>query len=376
MTDTYDSIVIGVGGMGSAAVCALARRGQRVLGLEQFDLGHQLGSSAAGSRIYRFAYFLDPAYVPLMRHAHAAWARLERDAGQQVLYKTGGLDVSLPTHEVFRGAKAACEHHDLPHEILTAREIMRRHPAWQVSADVQAVYQPDAGYLNAERAIYAHVRVALAQGAEIRCREKVLTFSEAPGRVTVETDRGRYEAESLIITAGPWMGEFVPSLARSLKPERQVVGWYQPRVPADFAPGQFPVFIVGDETGEYFGFPEHDQPGFKLGRHGHRNQVTTPDGIDRHIDAADQAVLDQAIARYFPSAIGQPLALKTCLYTNSPDNHFVIDRLPGHGQTWIAGGFSGHGYKFCAGIGDILADLAIEGRTPEAIDLFAAARLG
>ncbi len=375
MDEVIDSIVIGVGGMGSAAVCALARRGQRVLGLEQFDLGHELGSSGAGIRIYRFAYFLHPAYVPLMHHAHAAWARLERDAEEQLLFRTGGLDISLPTDPVFSGAKAACEQHQLQHEVLSAHDVMRRYPAWRLPAAFQAVYQPDAGFLSAERAIFAHVRVALAHGAEIRCRETVLGFTEQPGRVTVTTDRGRYEAETLVITAGPWSGQFVPSLQEFLTPERQVVGWYQPRDRAAFAPGQFPIFIVADETGDYYGFPEQDRPGFKLGRHGHRNEATTPGTVERSIDAADVAVLDQTVGRYFPSAVGQPIGLKTCMYTNSPDNHFVIDRLPGHGHTWVAGGFSGHGYKFCAGIGEILADLAMHGTTAQDISLFAVDRL-
>jgi sarcosine oxidase len=375
MSRVVDAIVLGVGGMGSAAVCALARRGQRVLGLEQFDLGHEFGSSAAGVRIYRFAYFLDAAYVPLMRHAHAAWARLERDADCQLLHRTGGLDVGLPTSEVVRGAQSACELHGLTHEMLSAHDVMRRYPGWRLPAEFQAVYQPDAGFLSAERAIFAHTRVALAHGADIRCREKVLGFTEAADHITVETDRGRYEAGQLVITAGPWTGQFLPTLARSLTPERQVVGWYQPRTPAHFMPARFPIFIVDDETGNYYGFPEHDRPGFKLGRHGHRNEATTADTINRHINTADTAVLDRTVSRYFPDAAGQPLSLKTCLYTNSPDNHFLIDRLPGHAKTWVAAGFSGHGYKFCAGIGDILADLAIAGRTTQDIGLFSAARL-
>jgi sarcosine oxidase len=373
-THTYDAIVIGLGGMGAAALCALARRGRRVLGIERFDLGHGLGSSGLGPRIYRFAQFLDPAYVPLMRHAFEHWARLERDAGQHLLFRTGGIDMGVPGSALVEGSKAACRLHGLPHEVLTAADIRRRFPAWQVPDGIEAVYQPDSGIIGAEAAIHAHLAVADRHGADIRARTRVIGIRERAGGVEVETSRGRLEAGCAIVTAGPWAGEFAPGLAAFAVPERQVVGWFQPRPQAQFARGAFPVFIVEDKTGSYYGFPVHDRPGVKLARHGHRNEATTGDTIRRTIDADDEAVLTGFTRRWFGDRLGAPLALATCLYTNTPDNHFIIDRLPGRIRTWIAAGFSGHGYKFCAGIGEILADLALDGATAAPVHLFAAAR--
>lgn len=375
MNNVYDAVVIGLGGMGSAAVCALARRGERVLGIEQFDLGHDLGSSGAGIRIYRFAQFLDPAYVPLMRHAYQHWARLERDADEQLLFRTGGLDIGPPKGEVVSGSKHACALHGLPHEVLTAKETMRRFPAWSLPSGVEAVYQPDAGYLPADRAVFAHIRVAMRLGAEVHARETATRITEARDHAVVETSRGHYEARQVILTTGPWATDWATSIAARVVPERQVVGWFAPRTTDLFQRDRFPVFITEDETGFHYGFAEHDRPGVKLGRHGHRNEPTTPHDIRRDIDAGDEAVLTRFTQRYFGARLGGALMLKTCLYTNTPDNHFVIDRLAGHAHTWLAAGFSGHGYKFCAGIGEILADLAIDGRTAQDISLFKAARL-
>jgi sarcosine oxidase len=370
MSHGYDTIVIGFGGMGSAATASLARRGRRVLAIEQFDLLHELGSSAGGIRIFRFAYFLDPRYVPLMRRAYDRWAALERDADERLLFTTGGLDIGNAKSEVFNGAKVACEQHDLPHEILTANELMRRHPAWSVPPDYNAVFQPDAGYLPADRAIAAHARVALRYGATIHAREQVIHFEERSGKVVITTDRATYEAEQLVVTAGPWTGTFLPSFAATMVPERQVVGWYQPDEPALFHPERFPIFIVEDATGHYYGFPEHDRPGFKIGRHRHQNETTTPTTIRRTTDEADDAVLRRALSHFLPAADKPALTLKTCMYTNSPDSHFVVDRLPGHEAVVVAAGFSGHGYKFCSAIGDMLADLALGQPSSPDFDLF------
>jgi sarcosine oxidase len=371
---TYDAIVIGLGGMGSAALCALARRGTRVLGIEQFDIGNDLGSSGAGVRIYRFAQFLDPAYVLLMRHAYAAWTRLERDAEERLLFRTGGLDMGSADSALVTGSRAACTQHGLAHDVMTAAETMRRFPAWTLSPDTVAVFQPDSGLLSADRAIAAHLKVALAHGADVRAHTRVLGITEQTDRVVVETSRGPVEAGHAIVAAGPWARDFAPTLARRAVPERQVVGWFAPQDPALFRLGRFPIFIAEDETGNYYGFPEHERPGVKFGRHGHRNEATTADTIDRTIHPEDEAVLGRFKDRWFGGRLGTALAYKTCLYTNTPDNHFIVDRMPGTVAVWLAAGFSGHGYKFCAGIGEILADLVRDGRTAAPVHLFSATR--
>jgi sarcosine oxidase len=369
----FDQIVIGVGGMGSAAVCALARRGQRVLGLEQFGVPHEFGSSAASTRIFRFAYFEDPSYVPLMRLAFDRWQMLQRDFGQTFVTTTGGLDIGLPAGRVVRGAKLACQAHGLAHEVLRASEVSRRFPAWNLPAEFEAVLQPEAGFLLADRAIEAHVTVARRLGAEVNEHEPVRHWRVIGDRVEVETERARYEAGALILSAGAWTGKLHAPLKRLALPERQVVGWFH----ADerlLAPQNFPVFILDcPQNGNFYGIPEQAQQRFKVGKFHHRCEAVDPDSIDRHIAPEDIAVLT-AFGRYLAQPMGAPVGCKTCMFVNSPDEHFIIDALPEHPHVIVAAGFSGHGYKFCAAIGEILADLSSEGTTAHDTHLFRLSR--
>ncbi len=376
-TQVFDCIVIGAGGMGSAAIYELARRGQRVLGLEQFAVPHELGSSAGATRIFRFAYFEHPSYVPLMRLSFARWQALERDSGERLVTVTGGLDIGLPEGRVVRGAKAACREHGLTHEVLRASEVARRHPAWRLPPEFEAVYQPEAGFLPADRAILAHVTLARRLGAEVRENEPVRGWRAVGDRVEVETERGRYEAGALVVAAGAWTGRLLRKYGfQSLAvPERQVVGWFETGH-GQFSPEAFPVFILDcPEKGAYYGFPERAAgEGFKIGRFHHRGENVEPDAIDRRILPEDEAVL-RWIGRYLAQPMGAPVGFKTCMFVNSPDEHFIVDLLPGHRNVAVAAGFSGHGYKFCSGIGEILADLAMHGATPHDTRLFSLARL-
>jgi sarcosine oxidase len=373
----FDQIVIGAGGMGSAAIYELARRGQRVLGLEQFSVPHELGSSAGATRIFRFAYFEHPSYVPLMRRSFARWQALERDFGERLLTITGGLDIGLPQGRVVRGAKAACREHGLTHEVLRAPEVVRRHPAWRLPPQFEAVYQPEAGFLPADRAILAHVTLARRLGAEVREREPVRAWKAVDDRVEVETERGRYEAGALVVAAGAWSGRVLGCYGfQSLAvPERQVVGWFDAGG-ASFAPEAFPVFILDcPERGAYYGFPERAAgEGFKVGRFHHRGEIVDPDAIDRRILPDDEAVL-RWVGRYLARPIGAAIGFKTCMFVNSPDEHFIVDLLPGHRNVAVAAGFSGHGYKFCSGIGETLADLAMHGAPRHDTGLFSLSRL-
>jgi sarcosine oxidase len=372
-TEVFDQIVIGVGGMGSAAVCALARRGQRVLGLEQFAVPHEFGSSAASTRIFRFAYFEDPSYVPLMRLAFECWQRLQREAGQTFVTTTGGLDIGPAAGRVVQGAKLACQSHGLTHEVLRGAEINRRFPAWRLPPEFEAVLPPEAGYLLADRAIEAHVAVARRLGAEVHEHERVRHWRAIGDRVQVETEHARYEAGSLILTAGAWTGKLLARLQPLAIPERQVVGWFK----ADerlLQSQNFPVFILDcPENGILYGIPEAAQQRFKVGKFHHRYEAVDPDRIDRQIAPEDVAVLN-GLGRYLAQPLGEPLACKTCMFVNSPDEHFIIDALPEHAHVIVAAGFSGHGYKFCAAIGEILADLARDGTTPHDTHLFKLSR--
>jgi sarcosine oxidase len=375
-SQVFDQIVIGAGGMGSAAIYELARRGQRVLGLEQFGVPHELGSSAGATRIFRFAYFEHPSYVPLMRLAFARWQALEHDFGERLLTVTGGLDIGLAEGRVVRGAKAACREHGLAHEVLRAPEVARRHPAWRLSPEFEAVYQPEAGFLPADRAILAHVTLARRLGAEVRENEPVRRWTAVGDRVEVETELGRYEAGALVVAAGAWSGRVLGEYGfqRLAVPERQVVGWFETGG-RPFASEAFPVFILDcPEKGVYYGFPERGPgEGFKVGRFHHRRETVDPDAVGRRILPEDEAVL-RWIGRYLAVPMGAPVGFKTCMFVNSPDEHFLLDLLPGHGNVAVAAGFSGHGYKFCSGIGEILADLAVHGATPHDTRLFSLER--
>jgi sarcosine oxidase len=237
-----------------------------------------------------------------------------------------------------------------------------------------AVYQADAGFVMAERSIVAHASAALERGAEIHGRERVLDWKVSRGAVRVRTDRGSYEAERLVLAAGAWTGKLARALAPMAKPERQVLLWTQPRRPEHFRLGAFPVFNMEAPEGRFYGFPVHGIPGFKIGKYHHREEQVDPDTIDRGCDAWDEAVVRAGIERYFPDAAGPTLSMTTCMFTNTPDEHFVLDVHPDLKEVSIAAGFSGHGFKFCSVVGEIMADLATTGRTRWDLDLFRMAR--
>ncbi len=372
----YDVIVIGLGGMGSAAAFHLARRGRRVLGLEQFGLLHDRGSSHGLTRIIRLAYHEDSSYVPLLRRSYELWHELEQLAGEQLLITTGSIEGGPEGGPMFQGALEAARMHDLPHEVLDAVELRRRFPGYgEFDPSTRVVLQPDGGFLLAERTLLAHTNQALRQGAELHYHEPVVSWKPtANGGASVSTGRGTYEADRLVICAGAWAGRLVPSLNRLAVPERQVLAWFQTLRPELFRPDRFPVFVLDVEDGSYYGFPEHDVPGFKLGRYHHLREPMDPDDPDRATHPEDEAILRAFAARHFPDGAGPTILLKTCIFTNSPDEHFLIDRLPDAPQVAIAAGFSGHGYKFCSLVGEVLADLALDGSTRHDIGLFSLAR--
>ena len=366
----YDVIVIGMGAMGSATVYELASRGLRVLGLERFDIPHDRGSSHGVSRIIRLAYSEHPSYVPLLRRAYERWRELESAGGEKLLHITGSVDTGRPEGPVFSGSLASCIEHDLPHETLSSEEIARRFPGCRFPAEWMGLHQPDGGFLMSERCIVTHVTVALERGADVRAREAVLEWDASGGTVRVQTTRGSYEAGSLVITTGAWAGPLVPSLDHLLAPERQVLGWFQPLRPEVFAPNAFPVVIGEFEEGRYYASPVFGVPGFKIGKFHHFNEPTTADGLDRECRDEDEAVLRQAVARYFPDANGPAMSLRACMFTNTPDEHFLIDAVPGAPNVFVAAGFSGHGFKFSSVVGEIMADLSTRGETAHDISLF------
>ena len=372
---SYDAIVIGLGGMGSATAAHLARRGSRVLGLEQFDLLHERGSSHGLTRIIRLAYHEDPSYVPLLRRAYELWHALEADVQERLLITTGSLEGGPEDGPMFQGALRAAQEHEIPHEVFDAFHVEERYPAYRaLPSETRVVYQPDGGFLLAERSILAHVNVALRYGADLRFRQRVLGWRATSDGVEVETESGKQEADRLVICAGAWARALVHSLAELAVPERQVLAWLQPMRPEIFAPEVFPVFLLEVEEGSFYGFPVHDVPGFKFGKFHHLREPIDPDDPDRSARPEDERLLRGFAERYFPEGAGPTLMLKACMFVNSPDEHFIIDTLPGSPAVSIAAGFSGHGYKFCSVVGEIMADLALHGSTRHDIGLFRLSR--
>jgi sarcosine oxidase len=373
----YDVIVVGVGGMGSATAFHLARRGQRVLGLERFDVPNSMGSSHGISRIIRLPYYEDSQYIPLLLRAFELWRDIEAVSGQKLLVTTGSVDAGREDGELFGGALASAKLHGLPHEVLTGAQLNARFPGYRLPSATRAVFQPQGGLLASERAIVAHVNAAISHGADIHARERVLGWEARPGGegVVVMTDRARYEAGRLVLTAGAWIGELAPVAKPLAIPERQVLAWLQPSRPELFTTQRFPVFNVDVEEGRYYGFPVFEVPGFKFGRYHHRAEPCVPDQLRREPDDADEALLRQFASRYFPDGNGPTMALRTCMFTNTPDEHFILDHHPGHRQVVLASPCSGHGYKFCSVVGEILADLATgDGATRHRIDFLRLAR--
>jgi sarcosine oxidase len=347
-----------------------------VLGLERFDVPNDQGSSHGITRIIRLAYYEDPSYVPLLRRAYELWHELERTAGERLLVTTGSIDAGPPDSAVFQGSLRSCQIHDLPHEVLTSADLTGRYPGYRLPPEAMAVFQPQGGFLLPERCIVGHVVAAQALGAEIHGREAVQGWEPRGDRIRVRTDRGTYDADRLVVAAGAWAGHLLPGFAHLAVAERQVLAWFQPRRPELFAPGRFPVFNLIVPEGRYYGFPVYGIPGFKLGRYHHLEEAVDPDQLDRDCRPRDEAILREFAERYFPDGAGPTLTLKVCMFTNSPDEHFILDVLPEDPRVVVAAGFSGHGFKFCSVVGEILADLAERGTTRHDIARFRLSRFG
>ncbi len=367
----YDVIVAGIGGMGSSTAAELASRGARVLGLDRAGIPNDSGSSHGVNRIIRLTYAEDPRYVPLLRRAYERWRELEGRLGEPILVTTGGVDIGPPGSKTVNGALASARTHDLEHELLDAAAVNARYPGLQLPADMVAVYQPDGGFVLSERAIAGYARLALDAGADLRGYEPITDWHPEGDGVVVRTTRGEYRARHLVISAGAWVGKLVPALAGVAVPERQVLLWAQTLRPERYAVGSFPIFILEVPEGLFYGFPEYGIPGLKIGRMHHRRQVVDPDAWDRTVvEPEDEAVLRAATARYLPDADGPALTLKSCMFTNTPDEDFVIDKLPGAPQVVVVSPCSGHGFKFASVIGEIVADLALDGGTDHDIEMF------
>lgn len=374
MAPTYDVAVAGLGAMGSAAVRALARRGVRVVGFDRFAPPHGLGSSHGRSRIIREAYFEHPAYVPLVQHALRLWEALERESGERLLIPTGGLMVGPPDGALVRGALASAEAHGLPHERLDAAAIARRVPVMHPEDGMAGVWEPNAGVLFPEAAIAALLASARAHGAALRTGEPVVSWQEVGQGVEVRTARGTFSARHLVLASGAWLPELLPDLALPLAVERMALFWFEPRHDAAaFDPGRFPIFILEHARDRYiYGFPRLDGL-VKLARH-HEGEPTHPDRVRREVSPEEEDSLRATFRPFLPGADGVLRDRAVCMYTNTPDEHFVIGPHPRHPRVTLVSACSGHGFKFAPAIGEIVADLATGGTTAWDVARFSPAR--
>lgn len=377
MNRAYDAIVIGLGAMGGAALYHLAARGLRVLGIEQYDVPNTMGSSHGATRVIRKAYSEDPRYVPLIERSYELWRRLEGELGETLLQITGALHFGRPDDPGIAGTLAAAAEHQLACERLDAAAIRERFPALAPADDHVGVLEPDGGFLAVERCVSGHVEGAMARGAEVRAREHVAVLEQEDdsGDCIVRTNRGNYRAARLVLCGGGWLAGPSPlEVDWPLEVERQVQLWFAPRRRELVEPDRMPVFVCHEDGETHYGLPRWRHPGVKVCRH-HGGDATSIDTIDREARPYDIDRVSRFVAERVPAAAGPPLAARVCLYTNSPDRHFVIGPHPATDAVVVAGGFSGHGFKMAPAIGEVLADLVEKGETTHDIALFDPARL-
>jgi sarcosine oxidase len=354
--------------MGSATLYQLARRGQRVLGLEAFEAGHRLGSSHGESRIIRLAYYEHPSYVPLLRRAYALWEELERVSSERLLRITGGLMIGAPDSALVSGARASAVQHGLEHELLEAAEVRRRYPALHLESGDVALFEPRAGILSPERCVAAHTHLACAAGAEAHFEEPVRSWRASDAGVEIETEVERYSARQVVFTCGAYMSQVLGDERVQVRAERIPLFWLRPLEPELFEPGRLPIYLWQEPNGDHvYGFPHLEWPGVKVARH-HSRDYCDPRTVDRQVNAEDERRLRAVLADRLPALNGPVESSMICLYENSPDEHFLIDRLPGQPNVIFGGGFSGHGFKFASVVGEILADLVTEGRATSDAD--------
>ena len=370
---SYDVIVVGLGGMGSAAAYHLAARGQRVLGLERHTPAHDKGSSHGGSRIVRQSYFEDPSYVPLLLRSYELWERLAADSGVDVITLTGGLFLGHPDTLTFSGSLRASQQWGLPHEVLDASEVRRRFPTFAPAPEEMALYEALAGFVRPEATVTAHLALAERAGADLHFGEPVVSWQSTAHGVRVVTGQGSYEAGQLVIAPGAWAPTLLADLGVSIEVERQVMYWFEPlQGVGPYLPDRHPIYIHEDRDGvQVYGFPAIDGPegGAKVAFF-RRGVPCTPDTIDRTVSDVETDVMREHAARLLPTLPTRFLDAATCMYSNTPDQHFVLATHPEHANVTVACGFSGHGFKFVPVVGEVLADLATTGTTTHPISLF------
>ncbi|MCA9240343.1 MAG: N-methyl-L-tryptophan oxidase [Planctomycetales bacterium] len=357
----FDVIVLGVGGVGSAALWRLARRGLNVLGIDQFDPPHNQGSSHGATRLIRQAYFEHPSYVPLTQHAYRLWAELEALSGERLFEKTGILQVGPSDGHVLPGVLRSAREHTLPVEQLTSEQVVERWPAFRVPENLSAVYEQNAGFLHVERSVAACRAAAESSGAQVLVNSLVVDWSYDAQCVRVRTEHEEWHAERLIIAGGAWAGGLLKELGLGLTIRRKSLFWFA--APAGHSPSDMPPYLFELPEGVFYGLPAIDDLGVKVGDHSAGTLLGKPEEINREIAPEEEAAVQGFLKQCLPGVSDQRTAHSTCYYTMSPDEHFMVDLHPQSPRVAFAAGLSGHGFKFTPVLGEALANLVMDHAT-------------
>ena len=356
----FDVAVVGLGVMGAASAYELAARGSRVVAFDRFTPPHTYGSTHGRTRIIREAYFEDPLYVPLVQRAYEKWAELEERTRQQLFIRTGGLMIGPEAGAIFAGSLQSAIDHDLPHEVLSAEETRRRFPGLHPEAGMLALLEPRAGLLLPELCLQGFLDLASAHGAVLQSESSVAGWSSRPDGIEVRLGTGeRVRCGQLVLAAGPWATDLLDGAEIPLQPERQTFHWFEPAT-TEFAADVCPIALWEYDAGRYFATFSDIGHGLKAGIH-HEGQNTHPDRVDRQANADDESAIRALLERFLPAANHRLLDTAVCLYTNTPDHDFVLDRHPHDDRVIVVSPCSGHGFKFASAIGEVVADLATAG---------------
>jgi monomeric sarcosine oxidase len=371
----YDAIVLGAGGVGSAAMLHLARRGARVLGIDRFHPPHDRGSSHGHTRVIRQAYFEHADYVPLLVESYRLWRDLENHVGRRFFHQVGLIQVGPQDGQVVPGALRSAARHHLAVEQLASHEIEKRWPGLRAPNDFVGAFEPGAGYLLVEDCVRAHLDAARAAGAEFLGETEVDAWRASGNEVRVQTARGEFTADRLVITAGAWAGRLLSELNVNLAVLRKSLFWFETSAAQYSVAAGFPVFLHELPQGVFYGFPKLDARGVKVAEHSGGRVVDDPLVVDRSIDVEEQQRLVQFLSAHLPGVSTNVTDHVVCLYTMSPDENFIVDRHPAHANVVFAAGLSGHGFKFTSVLGRALAELALDGGTQLPIGFLSLARL-
>jgi len=369
MISSYDCIVLGVGGFGAGALYHLAKRGVSVLGLERFDVAHDRGSSHGETRIIRKAYVEHPDYVPLVLSAYQLWTELEAESGQTLFHNCGLLLSGLPGSEAIAGSRLAVEQHGVDIQKLDLDQARLRFPGYRFPDGFEVMYDADAGFLEVEYCTQVHVEQARQHDGVVNTGETVVEWSSDGTIVRVTTDQNEYQAARLIITAGAWAAELLADLSIPLEVIRKPLFWHETTTGHYHASAGAPTFYFELPTGAiFYGFPSIDGKTVKLAEHTGGNPVLDPLHVDRDIHVEDTEPIASFLSQYMPGLKTEPSRHSVCMYTLTPDRHFIVDRHPRYENVTIAAGFSGHGYKFTSVLGQAMADLSLDGKTEHPIE--------